>query len=220
MLSIVIPTLNAAQCLEHLLTQVGDKVEDIVVTDGLSIDATIAIALKYEARLALGHAGRGTQMARGAKWAQGDWLLFLHADTILPEDWLTAVRHHMQNNPDKAGYFDFALNAKGLRPRIVEFLANTRSSLFALPYGDQGVLISRDLYEQVGGFPDWPLFEDVALMRKLGRGRIKRLPLRVVTGAERFEKHGYFKSIISNIILITRFRLGADPVQLYRRYHK
>jgi rSAM/selenodomain-associated transferase 2 len=220
MLSIIIPTLNAAECLEPLLIQVSGEVEDIVVTDGLSEDATIAIALKYKARLALGHAGRGTQLARGAKWARGDWLLFLHADTILPDDWFTHVRHHIEKNPSKAGYFDFALDAKGFRPRIVEFLANIRSSLFALPYGDQGILISRKLYDQIGGFPDWPLFEDVALVKKLGRGRLKRLPIRVETGAERFEKHGYFKSILSNFILFTRYRLGADPWQLYRRYQK
>lgn len=220
MLSVIIPTLNASDDLARLLPQIGSYADDIVVTDGGSSDTTMAVAMSHGARLALGSAGRGAQLARGARWAQCEWLFFVHADSVLPEGWKNYVERHMEKYPHKAGYFNFALNAEGIRPRLMEKMANARTILFALPYGDQGILISRALYDEVGGFPDWPLFEDVALVRKLGRGGLKRIALPIKTSAEKFEKRGYVKSVLANFILFTRYRLGADPVKLYRVYHK
>ena len=220
MLSVVFPTLNAQKTFKTVLMQIAPDADEIVVSDGGSRDATLQIALKSEARIALGCAGRGWQLARGAKWARGDWLLFVHADTQLPTNWKSLVDQHIANFPTKAGYFNFGIDAKGLRPRAMEFLANARTVCFGLPYGDQVLLISRELYDEIGGFPDWPLFEDVAVVRTLGRKRLCRMPGKVATCAERFEKHGYFKNWLRNISFITRFTLGGDPVKLAKAYHK
>ena len=220
MLSIIFPTLNAQKTLETVFMQIASIADEVVISDGGSTDATLQIALKNEARIALGCAGRGWQLARGAKWARGDWLLFIHADTRLPQNCKQLVEQHIANFPAKAGYFKFGIDAKGFRPRAMEVLANARTLCFGLPYGDQGLLISRSLYDEVGGFPDWPLFEDVAIVRALGRNRLRRMPGKVATCAERFEKHGYFKNWLRNISFITRFTFGGDPVKLAKAYHK
>lgn len=220
MLSVIIPTLNAETHLPDILAQVQDVAEDVVVSDGGSIDKTLAQSVSQNVRIAIGCSGRGWQLARGAEWARGDWLLFLHADTALSEGWEKSVRDHMQNFPQKAGYFRFALSAKGIRPRLLTFGVRVRSRLLALPYGDQGLLISRPLYEEVGGFPDWDLFEDVAIIKALGRGRLRRLSASAITSAERYEQQGYIRRSLRNLGLITRFSFGADPQKLKERYYK
>ena len=220
MISIIIPTLNVAADLEPLLAQIGKAGAEIVISDGGSTDGTLRVALDYQARLALGCAGRGWQLARGAEWAEGDWLFFVHADTILPDEWDALIKNHIAQHPGKAGYFKFGLNAKGARPRILECLANLRTWFFGLPYGDQGLLISRELYTSVDGYPDWELFEDVAIIRKLGRARLKPIRGKILTSADKFARRGYFKSWLRNASLITRYTFGADPVKLAKIYNK
>jgi len=220
MFSVILPTLNAQKTLAPVLAQVAKHADEIVVSDGGSKDRTLNIALDAKARIAVGCAGRGWQLARGARWAHGDWFLFAHADTQMPENWKALVDTHIQNSPEKAAYFKFGVDAKGVRPRLLECLSNARTFWFGLPYGDQGLLISRELYEDVGGYPDWPLFEDVAIVRKLGRKRMKRLSGKVATCPERFEKNGYLKNLIRNASYLTRFWFGADPVKLAEAYQK
>lgn len=220
MLSVIIPTLNADVHLPRILAQMRDVAGEIVVSDGGSVDGTLAQALSGGTRLAVGCSGRGWQLARGAKWARGDWLLFVHADTVLSEKWAENVEAHMRDFPQKAAYFRFALDAKGVWPKLLTLGVATRSKILALPYGDQGLLISRALYDEVGGFPDWDLFEDVAIIKALGRRRLRRLPARAVTSAERYEAQGYVRRSLRNLGLIVRFSLGADPQKLKARYYK
>ncbi len=218
MLSVIIPTLNAKKHLPKILAQLEGCVDEIIISDGGSTDNTLGVALANETRIVMGCKGRGWQMARGANWAFGDWYLFLHADTQLGGDWLGEVEHHIKHFPRRAGYFEFKLDADGFWPRWVEFCVRLRCGLFALPYGDQGLLIRRDVYEAAGGYPDWQLFEDVQMIRQLRRRRLRTLHAAIVTSAKRYENQGYARKTLSNLGLLLRFLLGANPDALSKRY--
>ena len=148
-----------------MLRQLTGKVDRIIVSDCGSADDTIACAVKYGAIVAAGAKGRGQQLALGADWAaDADWLLFVHADNSLPDNWRDIVVRHIQRHPQSAGYFRYRANGKGIWPRIMEFGVLMRCQWWGLPYGDQGLLISRKAYEAVGGYPKQSLFEDVAII--------------------------------------------------------
>ena len=126
------------------------------------------------------------------------------------------VRHHIKHFPTQAGYFRFKFDAHGFWPRWIEFWVWLRCT----PYGDQGLLVRRDVYEAVGGYPDWPLYEDVNIVRKLGRRRLRPLLADAVTSAARYEEQGYVRRGLGNLLLVTRYFLGADPNDLNERYNK
>ena len=230
MLSIVIPTLNARSYLPQLLHQLDGKVDAIVVSDAGSTDGSLAVALDggvtgAQLRIALGCKGRGWQLARGAKWANldnrpEDWLLFLHADTKLGAGWRDEVSHHIKHFPAQAGYFRFKFDALGFWPRWIEFWVWLRCAFARLPYGDQGLLVRRDLYEAVDGYPDTLLYEDVCIVRALGRRRLRPMLADALTSPERYEKRGYIRQGLGNLVLLIRYFFGADPDVLNKHYNK
>ncbi|WP_116132243.1 TIGR04283 family arsenosugar biosynthesis glycosyltransferase [Tropicimonas sp. IMCC34043] len=220
-ISVVVPTLDAAAALERLLPDLVEGLEqglirELVISDGGSRDATERIAEAAGAVWVTGPAGRGGQLRRGVAAARGDWLLVLHADTGLPAGWSVPVRAAL-GQPELAHAFRLSFRARGLAPVWVAGWANLRSRLVALPYGDQGLLIARPLYDEVGGYPEIPLMEDVALVRAL-RGRVRMLPARVSTGAERYQREGWLRRGGRNLWTLVRFLAGADPEALARSY--
>ena len=220
--SIVIPTLNSGADLPETLASLGvglqaELIRELVVSDGGSGDDTLSQSNSVGAVLISGKAGRGGQLARGADAARGEWLLFLHADTWLDECWPHAISQHLSKYPDSAGYFRLAFRSDGMMPRFVAGWANLRSRLFDLPYGDQGLLVSRTLYEKVGGYRDIPLMEDVAMALSL-RGRLRPLSARAQTSAGRYQRKGWLRQGFHNLTILVRYLLGADPELLSRSY--
>ena len=222
-ISIVIPTLNAAGELGPTLGALGEGlaeglIRELIVSDGGSDDETLPLARQAGARIVSGAPGRGAQMARGAAAAEGAWLLLLHADTHLAAGWSRAAATHMRHHPEKAGWFALRFRARGAAPALVARWANLRARLFALPYGDQGLLIPRRLLRESGGYPAIPLMEDVALARRLGRRNMRPLGALAFTGAARYERNGWLRQGGANLWRLARYLGGADPERLARHY--
>lgn len=219
-LSIVIPTLNAAGALPLCLNALGDGlktgvIREVVFSDGGSQDQTLEIAEMAGAVVVTGPASRGGQLRRGVQAAKGEWLLVLHADSVLPSGWPAVVAKQMQDGRPAAFRLEF--DAKGIAPWLVARWANLRSRLFNLPYGDQALLISRRDYDAAGGYPDIPLMEDVALSRRLGR-RLVLLPAVLSTSAEKYKRDGWLRRGARNLSLLSKYLLGVDPARLAGRY--
>lgn len=222
-LSVVIPTLNAAAhlgpCLAGLAPGLmAGLIREVILTDGGSDDAIAEIAEGVGAELVVGSPGRGGQLARGATAAQGDWLLFLHADTRLPESWATVVAAHMAAEPERAAVFRLSFDADSWAARWVAGWANLRTRVWSLPFGDQGLLISRPLYDAVGGYPEIPLMEDVAIVEALGRRRLRLLPATVTTSAERYAREGWLRRGLRNWRCLAAYRAGVAPEKILERY--
>lgn len=219
-ISVIIPTLDAEETLPACLGALVEGLDagllrELIVSDGGSSDATGAVAQAWGAEVIHGSPSRGGQLRRGCAAASGDWLLVLHADTQLAPGWADAVREHL--GTDSAAWFRLAFDRDSLPARIVAGWANLRSGLLGLPYGDQGLLLPRALYEEVGGYPDQPLMEDVAMARAL-RGRMTGLKVRAVTSAEKYRRQGWLRRGARNLWTLARYAAGASPEVLAARY--
>ena len=226
MLSVVIPTLNAASslplCFRSLLQGVmRGLVREVIVADGGSTDATVEIAEAAGARIVRTEKGRGNQLAEGAAAARGDWLLFLHADTVLQSGWedeaQAFVRSTFADKP-RAASFKFALDDGDSQARRLETLVALRCRLLALPYGDQGLLVPMTLYRKLGGYRRLALLEDVDFVQRLGRRRIVMLRSRAVTSAERFRRDGYWRRSMRNFGILMLYALRVPVPLLARMY--
>lgn len=228
MISVVIPTLNAerhlAACLTALVpAAVEGFVREVIVVDGGSSDRTAKVVDQAGAVLVTTEPGRGRQLARGARRAHQPWLLFLHADTVLAAGWEPEAAAFMGRvdkgeTPLGAATFRFALDDRGLSPRVLEGLVALRRSLFALPYGDQGLLIPRRLYDEIGGYRDLALMEDVDLVRRLGRRRLTSLRTIATTSADRYRREGYMRRVLRNQASLALYACGASQERIARAY--
>lgn len=220
-LTVIIPTLNAGRTLAAALASVAGVLE-IIVADGGSDDETLAIAGSVDARIVTSAPGRGRQLSFGANDATGDWLLFLHADTALAAGWRRAAADHMGTpaSSERAAYFRFSLDDLGWQARILEVLVAIRCAVFGLPYGDQGLLISRRLFNDMGGFRDLPLMEDVDLVRRLGRRRLAPLAVAARTSAERWRRDGWATRSLRNLFCLTLYFVGVAPARIARLYDR
>ncbi len=216
-LSVVIPALNAAGRIGAALNALGTAPEAILVVDGGSTDGTPRIAGAAGARVISAARGRGPQIAAGVLAASGPWLLLLHADTRLAPGWVEAVRDAMRD-PSRAGYFRFALDDAAPAARRLEAAVAWRCRVLALPYGDQGLLIHRDLLDEVGGIRPLPLMEDVDLVRRLGRRRLRALDATALTSAVRWQREGYLRRSARNLLCLSLWFLGVPPRIIARLY--
>ena len=212
MISVVIPTLNAARTLPATLDSVREA-DEVVVVDGGSSDDTAALASSLGTTLVRTNPGRGAQLRQGVQVARGDWLLLLHADTRLMAGWRQVIPA-----PGQAGYYRFALDSDDPRARRLERLVAWRCRVLALPYGDQGLLIHRDLLHRVGGVRALPLMEDVDLVRRLGRRRLVALDVAAVTSAEKWRRQGWYRRSLRNLGCLTLYFAGVPPSLIARLY--
>ena len=226
MISVVIPTLNAelrlALCLEALVAAAVDGiVKEVIVADGGSDDRSVSIAEAAGARVVTCDRGRGRQLAAGAAAARGEWLLFLHADTVLDASWIDEAGSFLENK-NRFGVFTLRFDSPRFQAIIVAAGAMARARLLSLPYGDQGLLISRDVYDAVGGYAVQGLFEDVDMIERLvrmqGSKALHIFKSKAVTSAEKYERNGYARQVAENFVRIIRYKMGAPPARLEREY--
>jgi rSAM/selenodomain-associated transferase 2 len=222
-LSIVIPALDEAANLARVLPTLVARepaAEVLVVDGGSADDSRAAVARVPSVRWLSGPRGRARQMNAGARAARGDILLFLHADTVLPEGAGAAILAALADAGTVGGRFDVRLDSRRPLLALVGWLMNRRSRLTGICTGDQGIFVRRTVFEALGGYPDIPLMEDVELSRRLKRrGRLVALPLRVVTSARKWEREGVVRTIVLMWALRLLYALGVSPARLHRCYY-
>ena len=220
-ISIIIPVLNEAEHLEKMLTEVQgfrDKHNEVIVVDGGSTDATVDIARSYSDHVVISDKGRAKQMNAGAVVAKGDVLIFLHADTILPLGSCGLIRSSMTDEY-RWGRFNVRLSNEKKLFRIIEFFINWRSRISSVATGDQAIFVDRGLFEDIGGYPDIPLMEDIAISKRL-KQKSKPICLKstVVTSSRRWEEYGVFNTVLLMWRLRFLYFIGVSPERLIKHY--
>lgn len=219
--AVIIPSLNAARWLPTTLARLRRTAEWVVV-DGGSTDGSETLAACGGAMVFAAPAGRGRQLDLGARQTTSPWLLFLHADTSLDaQAWRALVAWVAAPGSQKqAAVFRLRLDDAAWQARVLEFGVKLRVAALALPYGDQGLLIHRTLYERIGGFAPLPLMEDVDLVRRLGRRRLRLLPGAAVTSADRWHRRGWLRQSFLNLRCLALFLLGMPADRIARLYDR
>ena len=221
-LSIIVPVLDEAAGIVQALGALApyrQRGAEVIVVDGGSRDRTAELARPLADRVITAPRGRAAQMNAGAAVARGDVLLFLHADTRLPPHADGLVLDGLGSSGWKWGRFDLRIDGRHPLLAVIAALMNWRSQLTGIATGDQAMFVKRDAFATVGGFPDIPLMEDIALSKQLKRaGRPLCLAARVTTSGQRWEKQGVLRTILLMWRLRLAYSLGAEPATLARRY--
>ena len=222
--SIIIPTINEANNLPLLLSDLSiiKQEAEILIIDCGSEDKTIDIASIYGAKVyEAKERNRGLQLNMGAKNSKGDWLIFLHADTRLADDWLTKIKSVSKRDKDYIYYFKFKINDKKIIYRVLEILVNFRSQYFKQPYGDQGLIIHKSTYLKNNGFRNIPLMEDVDFLRRLNKKKdLKQLNLPIFTSSRKWERTNIFLQALKNWNFRRRWLKGESEKSIYDDYYK
>lgn len=223
-LSIIIPVLNEAPQLRDTLEPLRAlqaRGHEVIVVDGGSSDDSATIAREFTDHVINSARGRARQMNTGAAAASGDVLLFLHADTRLPEQADVVITRALGNDKISWGRFDVRLSGGHFLLRIVEKLMNWRSRISSIATGDQAIFVRRAVFAQMGGYPDIPLMEDIALCKLLKQlARPANLPERVVTSSRRWEQRGIVRTIVLMWRLRLAYALGTSPQRLAQLYSR
>lgn len=218
-ITVVIPSFSEGERLAVFLGGLaGLEGVDAVVSVPIG-DPDAAIARRCAAQVVEGAAGRGAQLAAGAAVAQGEILVFCHADTVLPEGWPEMVRAAIGEPGVAAGAFRLRIAGEGASYRVIEAVANLRSRILRLPYGDQALFTARACLNAAGGFPPLPLMEDVEFVRRIKkRGRLKIMEAAARTSARRWERDGVMAGTVRNWLLLAAYMAGVSPVTLSAWY--
>lgn len=220
-ISVIIPAFNEEVTLKACLESAkGLNPLEIIVVDGGSTDGTREIAQDAGAIAVKSSKGRGIQMNKGASLAEGEILLFLHADTLMPEAGINFPAESL--NGYVGGFFKLRFSDNAISMKLVELFANVRARIFSLPYGDQAIFIRKDVFEKIDGFKEYPFLEDIDLAMRIRKiGKLKYIPLTVIVSSRRLKK-GYPLSPIfvslRNVIIALFFMLGISPYRLIRLY--
>ncbi len=217
-LSVIIPTLNEETNLRVLLEKLrGSTPHEIIVSDGGSRDKTVAVAEQAGVEVIDSPSGRAVQMNRAASVATGDYLLFLHADTLPPINYQTVVQRVLDKPGVSAGSFRFKLSSGLLIASLIEKFVDLRCRLLEIPYGDQGLFVRRSTFNHLGGFPDWPVMEDLDFVRQLKRlGRVITAPEAAITSPRRWINGGTTRTFFRHQIMLAAYYLGLPARHIAR----
>lgn len=228
-ISIIIPALDEAEAIGRTIdsahdsggeSAAGETGTELIVVDGGSTDRTAEIAREHGAAVIRAPRGRASQMNAGARVAQGETLLFLHADTRLPPGFDAEVERTLDRPGVAAGAFSLGIDGAGRRLRWVERAANWRSRILELPYGDQGFFLRAEVFRSLGGFPELPLMEDLEMARRVRRrGRVAISPLPVLTSGRRWERVGVLRATLLNQLFLLAYLLGMPPERIGGWYY-
>ena len=221
-LSIIIPTLNEAESIINILTAlqpIRQQGHEVIVCDGGSSDNTAVLAQPLVDTLVQSERGRALQMNSGASHASGDILLFLHADTQLPDNAALLIEEAL--NRKTWGRFDVRLTGQQPLLRLIEYMMNRRSQLTGICTGDQAIFIRQGLFRAIGGYPDIALMEDIAISRMLKpQSHPARIKTAVLTSSRRWERRGILQTVLLMWWLRLAYFFGRDPEQLAKRYQQ
>lgn len=221
-LSVIIPTLNEASCLRECIQSLGplDDALEIIVVDAGSFDGTLEIAKKGATKTFVGNAGRALQLNAGAAIASGEYLLFLHADTVLPVGYRDSITESLSGN-NIAGAFRLGISGNSFGLRIVEWGANARSRLVKSPYGDQGIFLRASTFFEFRGYRHLPIMEDFELVQRLRRsGNIRLVGQSILTSGRRWKKKGIIATTLLNQLCIVAYKLGFSEERISRLYNR
>lgn len=221
-ISIIIPTLNEEDILGKTLSRLQPRKNlEVIVVDGGSNDATLVVAQKADCKIFPGDKGRAKQMNLGAAKATGEVLLFLHADTLLPDDFPRLILETINRPNVAAGAFSLAIDSPSKSLATIAFLANLRSRFLHLPYGDQALFIHRNMFDAIGGFPEKEIMEDFVFVHNIKKnGDIITLPKPVITSARRWQNMGIIRTTLINQLIVCGYSLGVPPVMLAKWYRR
>ena len=219
-ISVIIPTrneeTNIAMAIERTATM---SPHEVIVVDGGSTDNTVSIAEGCECVVISSAAGRAAQQNTGARQATGDVLLFLHADYWFESNPADQINERLKDERVAGGAFVHRIDSKGLLFRLIERGDSLRVQLWGSAYGDQGIFVRRQVFEELGGFPEVRLMEDVLFMRLLRKhSRIALLPGPLKTSARRWQKHGVIRQTLRNWSILTAEKFGVSPDRLAAYY--
>jgi rSAM/selenodomain-associated transferase 2 len=219
-ISIVMPVLNEEATIAAALTELArGQFHELLVVDGGSSDRTVEIGNRLGATVLVSARGRGIQMNQGARDATGDVLLFLHADTRLPDSAFDDIHRALSDSQCVGGRFDVQLDGAHWMLRVIGSMISLRSRLSQVATGDQAIFVRREIFAALGGYPDIPVMEDLAFSRALKRaGRVACLRSRVVTSARRWERNGIWRTIFKMWALKSLYLAGISPLLLKRYY--